>query len=371
VKFQVEKAAFSDAVSWAARTLPTRPATPTLAGLLIDAASGELQLSTFDFSTSAKAVVKADVFTPGKVLVNGRILADIVKALPNRPITIEINGSRVELTCDRSNFLLPTIPDHDYPALPELPTLGGTIPTALFAETVTMVAVAAGMDSTLPMLTGIKIEITGDSLTLAATDRYRLAVKEITWQPDTANMEINALIPAKNLADAARTLTGESVRLTFSSSDDGEKLIGIEAVGKKMTSRLLDAEFPKYKTLLPADSSTIVTLNTQSLIDSVKRVALVADRNSPVRCSFNEGEVILTAGNGDDPMATEVVECEISGDGLDIAFNHQYLIEGLNAVGSASSQLMFTSPNKPAVLAAAGSTTPNYRYLLMPVRLNG
>ena len=234
-----------------------------------------------------------------------------------------------------------------------------------------MVAVAAGMDSTLPMLTGIKIEIAGYSLTLAATDRYRLAVKEITWQPDTANMEINALIPAKNLADAARTLTGESVRLTFSSSDDGEKLIGIEAVGKKMTSRLLDAEFPKYKTLLPADSSTIVTLNTQSLIDSVKRVALVADRNSPVRCSFNEGEVILTAGNGDDPTATEVVECEISGDGLDIAFNHQYLIEGLNAVGSASSQLMFTSPNKPAILAAAGSTTPNYRYLLMPVRLNG
>jgi DNA polymerase-3 subunit beta len=371
VKFQVEKPAFNDAVGWAARTLPTRPATPTLAGLLIEANNGELELSTFDFATSAKASVKADVFTPGKVLVNGRILADIVKALPNKPITIEISGSRVELTCDRSNFLLPTIPDHDYPALPSLPTTGGNIETNVFAEAVTMVAVAAGMDSTLPMLTGIKVEISGNSLTFAATDRYRLAVKEISWQPDTPNIEINALIPAKNLADAARTLTGENVRLTFSSNDDGEKLIGIEAVGKKMTSRLLDAEFPKYKTLLPTESSTIVTLNTQSLMDSVKRVALVADRNSPVRCNFENGEVILTAGNGDDPTATEVVECEINGEGIEIAFNHQYLIDGLNAVGSDSTQLMFTSQNRPAVLAAAGSTTPNYKYLLMPVRLNG
>lgn len=369
MKFQVEKSAFSDAVSWAARTLPTRPATPTLAGLLIEAESNELQLSSFDFATSAKATLSADVIKPGKVLVNGRILADIVKALPNKPITIELNGSRVELTCDRSNFLLPTIPDADYPALPELPTLGGTIDTDVFSQAVTMVAVAAGIDSTLPMLTGIKVEISGNSLTLAATDRYRLAVKEIQWQPDKPNMEINALIPAKNLADAARALTGEKIRLTFSSSDDGEKLVGIEAANRKMTSRLLDAEFPKYKTLLPTESSTIVTLNTQALVDSVKRVALVADRNSPVRCSFENGEVLLTAGTGDDSSAKEIVECEINGDGLDIAFNHQYLIDGLNAMGVESTQLMFTSPNRPAVLAATGEKTPNYRYLLMPVRL--
>ncbi len=369
MKFQVEKAAFNDAVSWAARTLPTRPATPTLAGLLIEAGNSELQLSSFDFSTSAKATVAAEVFTEGKVLVNGRILADIVKALPNKPISIQVNSNRVELACDRSNFLLPTIPDNDYPALPDLPTLGGSITTSDFANAVTMVAVAAGLDSTLPMLTGIKVEISGNTLTLAATDRYRLAVKEISWQPDKPNLEINALIPAKNLADAARTLTGDNVRLTFSSSDDGEKLVGIEAANRKMTSRLLDAEFPKYKTLLPTESSTIVTLNTQALADSVKRVALVADRNSPVRCSFQDGEVVLTAGAGDDPSAREVVECEISGDGLDIAFNHQYLIDGLNAIGVESTQLMFTSPNRPAVLAAAGETEPNYRYLLMPVRL--
>ncbi len=369
MKFQVEKSAFSDAVSWAARTLPTRPATPTLAGLLIEATGSELQLSSFDFATSAKATVTAEVHQAGKVLVNGRILADIVKALPNKPITIEVTGARVELSCDRSNFLLPTIPDNDYPALPDLPTSGGSIPTQLFAEAVTMVATAAGIDSTLPMLTGIKVEISGNSLTFAATDRYRLAVKEITWNPDSPNMEINALVPAKNLAYAARTLTGENIRLTFSTSGDGEKLIGIEATNKKMTSRLLDAEFPKYKTLLPTESSTIVTINTQALADSVKRVALVADRNSPVRCSFQDGEVVLTAGAGDDPTATEVVECTIDGEGLDIAFNHQYLIDGLNALGTETTQLMFTSPNRPAVLAAGGEKDPNYRYLLMPVRL--
>lgn len=371
MKFQVERGPFTEAVSWAARTLPSRPARAELAGLMIDAKSGEIHLSTFDFETSAQATITANVATLGKILVNGKILADITKALPNKPITIEVTGNRVELTCDRSNFLLPTIPDENYPALPNLPQSGGTVNAIEFANAVSAVATAAGMDSTLPMLTGIKVEISGDSLTLAATDRYRLAVKEIKWTPDNNKIELQALIPARNLNDAAKTIAGDSVRVTFSTEEEDVRLVGVESTGRKTTSRLLDAEFPKYKTLLPTESSTVVTIDTQSLTDSVKRMALVAERNAPVRCSFNNSEVVLTAGNGDDPTATEVIECEINGEGLDIAFNHQYLIDGLNVLGSPKAQLMFTSPSKPAILAAGGEANPNYRYLLMPVRLTG
>jgi DNA polymerase-3 subunit beta len=366
VKFQVEKASFTDAVTWAARTLPTRPAVQALAGLLIESVGGDLHLSSFDFSTSAKAIVPANIQTPGKVLVNGRILADIVKALPNKPINIEVNNTRVELTCDRSTFALSTISDADYPALPDLPTSGGSIPKDIFTNAVTMVAAAAGIDSTLPMLTGIKLEISGESFTLAATDRYRLAVSEINWKPDDSKMNIEILIPAKFLSDAAQTLTSDEIRLTFSADNSGERLIGIETPNKKMTSRLLDAEFPKYKTLLPTDSSTTVTINTQSLIDSAKRVSLVGEKT--VRCEFQDGEVLIKATSGDTQNASEVVECEIEGDGLEIAFNEKYLTDGLRALGTESTQLLFTSSNRPAVLVGVGDKAANYRYLLMPVR---
>ena len=366
MKFQVEKSAFTDAVSWAARTLPTRPAIQALAGLLIEAMDGELHLSSFDFATSAKAIVSADIQKPGKVLVNGRILADIVKALPNKPINIEVNGTRVDLTCERSKFSLPTIPDDDYPSLPNLPTSGGNISKEIFANAVLMVAAAAGMDSTIPMLTGIKIEISGNSLTLAATDRYRLAVSDVNWKADDSKTSLDVLVPAKFLSDAAQTLSSEEVRLTFSSDGSNERLIGIETPNRKMTSRLLDADFPKYKTLLPSESSTKVTLNTQLLIDSTKRASLVGDKT--VHCAFEDGEVTITAKAGDTQNAQEVVECEIDGDGLEIAFNEKYLTDGLRALGTETAELQFTSSNRPAVLVGVGEKAANYRYLLMPVR---
>ena len=206
MKFRLERDVLADAVAWAARTLPSRPSMPMLAGLLVDAGADGLTLSSFDYEVSGRVAVAADVDEPGRVLVSGRLLADIARALPAAPVTVTSEGSRVEVRCGRSSFTLPTLPVDDYPTLPDMPGSTGTIPGATFAAAVAQVAIAAGRDDTLPTLTGIRVEIDGSTITLAATDRYRLAVREFAWNPENSALETNALVPARTLADTAKTL---------------------------------------------------------------------------------------------------------------------------------------------------------------------
>ena len=177
MKLRVERDVLADSVAWAARTLPSRPSMPVLAGLVLTAADGSLTLSSFDYEVSGKVTVAADIAESGTVLVSGRLLADIARSLPAQPVTIENEGTRVLLTCGRSSFTLPTLPVEDYPQLPAMPDSSGTITGQSFAAAVAQVAIAAGRDDTLPTLTGIRMEFEGANITLAATDRYRLAVR--------------------------------------------------------------------------------------------------------------------------------------------------------------------------------------------------
>jgi len=373
VKFRLERDVLADAVAWAARTLPSRPSMPMLAGLLVDAAPGGLTLSSFDYEVSGRVAVDADVDEPGTVLVSGRLLADIARALPAAPVTITSEGSRVEVRCGRSSFTLPTLPVDDYPSLPDMPGSSGTVPGSVLASAVAQVAIAAGRDDTLPTLTGIRVEIDGSSITLAATDRYRLAVRELQWTPEVSGLDTAALIPARTLADTAKSLAHcDVVHLALSASGAGDGLLGFEGDGRRTTTRLLDGEFPKYRALLPSDSATTADVETSALVDAVKRVSLVAERNTPVRLTFSGGEVELRAGAGDEAQATEAVECAIDGDPIEIAFNPQYLLDGLSAVDDATTRLSFTTSTRPAVLTGASvEGAPAYRYLLMPVRLSG
>jgi DNA polymerase-3 subunit beta len=373
VKFRLERDVLADAVAWAARTLPSRPSMPMLAGLLVDASGDGLTLSSFDYEVSGRVAVLADVDEPGRVLVSGRLLADIARALPAAPVTVTSEGSRVEVRCGRSSFTLPTLPVEDYPTLPDMPGSTGTVPGATLAAAVAQVAVAAGRDDTLPTLTGIRIEIADTQLTLAATDRYRLAVRDFPWSPEHSGLDTNALVPARTLADTAKSLGHcDVVHLALSASGAGDGLIGFEGDGRRTTSRLLDGEFPKYRALLPSESATVASVETSSLVDAVKRVALVAERNTPVRLMFSGDEVELRAGAGDEAQATEAVECAVDGDAIEIAFNPQYLLDGLSALDDASTRLSFTTSTRPAVLTGGSSdSAPSYRYLLMPVRLSG
>jgi len=371
---RVERDTLAHAVTWAARTLPSRPSMPVLSGVMLIAEQDSLTLSSFDYEISARVQVKVDVIESGKVLVSGRLLADITKSLPPAPVVIKLDGNRVSIECGRSSFTLPTLPVEDYPALPDMPTTAGNVDGDVFAEAVAQVAIAAGKDDTIPVLTGIRMEIDGSSITLAATDRYRLAVRTFPWSPTKTSIEVNTLIPARILADAAKSM-GSSKIVELAIAPDGQKLIGFEAEGMRTTTRLLDGEFPKYRSLLPNESSTTAIVDTSELVNAVKRVALVAERNTPIRMSFNHGEINMRAGSGDDAQATEVLEVNLEGDPIEIAFNPGYLLDGLNAIDAPKVRFSFTLATKPAVIT--GMTNDNadmqadYRYLLMPVRLTG
>ncbi|MGK5636865.1 DNA polymerase III subunit beta [Streptomyces sp. URMC 126] len=376
MKIRVERDVLAEAVAWAARSLPARPPVPVLAGLLLKAEDGSLSLSGFDYEVSARVSVEADVEEDGTVLVSGRLLADICRALPNRPVEISTDGVRATVVCGSSRFTLHTLPVEEYPALPQMPTATGTVPAEVFASAAAQVAIAAGRDDTLPVLTGVRIEIEGDTVTLASTDRYRFAVREFMWKPETPDVSAVALVPAKTLLDTAKSLSGgDSVSLALSGSGAGEGLIGFEGAGRRTTTRLLEGDLPKYRTLFPTEFNSVAVIETAPFVEAVKRVALVAERNTPVRLSFEQGVLILEAGSSDDAQAVEKVDARLEGDDISIAFNPGFLLEGLSAIDSPVAQLSFTTSTKPALLsgkpAVDAEADEAYKYLIMPVRLSG
>ena len=386
MELRVERDALSDAVVWTARSLPARPPMQVLLGLLLEVGPDEsgtdvLEISGFDYEVSSRVRLAAAADTAGRVLVPGRLLADIVRSLPAQPVDLRLDGTRVVLTCGPARFTLPTLPVEDYPKLPGLPPTAGTIGSDVFAAAVAQVALAAGRDDTLPVLTGVRFELEGGRLTLAATDRYRLAVRTLPWRPVDDAVSTTALVPARTLSETAKALTAApEITLALSGAGSSEGMIGFEGAGRRTTSRLLEGEFPKYRSLLPSESTAVAEVATAPFVEAVKRVALVAARNAPVRLSFSADGVVLEAGGADDAQASEQLECGWQGTASDepfqIAFNPQYLLDGLGAVDSDTTTLSFTGPTRPAVLTGKrdGDTSgaaADYRYLLMPVRLSG
>ena len=387
LKFRLVREDFAEAVAWVARSLPSRPTIPVLAGLLLTGSEDGLTISGFDYEISAVVQVPADIASPGSVLVSGRLLSDLTRSLPAKPVDVTVEGRRVSLTCGSARFSLPTLAVEDYPTLPTLPEETGVISADLFAEAIGQVAVAAGKDDTLPMLTGIRVEISGDTVVLAATDRFRLAVRELTWSTSSPSLEAAVLVPAKTLAEAAKAGTsGSEVHLALGagSAVGKEGLLGIRSAGKRSTTRLLDAEFPKFRQLLPAEHTAVATVGVAELTEAIKRVALVADRGAQVRMTFGDGVLNLSAGGDDVGEAEEDLPVEFAGEPLTIAFNPGYLTDGLGSLHTDRVTFGFTTPSRPAVLrptgdddVAAGGTGPfpavqtDYVYLLMPVRLPG
>ena len=389
LKFRLVRDDFADAVAWVARNLPSRPTVPVLAGVLLTGTEEGLTISGFDYEVSTEVQVAAEIASPGAVLVSGRLLSDITRALPNKPVDVSVEGTRVALTCGSARFSLPTMAVEDYPTLPTLPDDTGMVPSDVFTEAIGQVAVAAGRDDTLPMLTGIRVEISGDNVVLAATDRFRLAVREVTWSTTGADIEAAVLVPAKTLSEAAKTGTsGNDVHLSLGSgvTVGKEGLLGIRSDGKRSTTRLLDAEFPKFRQLLPSEHTAVATLGVAELTEAIKRVALVADRGAQVRMEFGDGVLRLSAGADDVGRAEEDLPVDFAGEPLTIAFNPTYLTDGLGSLHSERVSFGFTTPSKPAVLrpvsaddteATPGGSGPfpakqtSYVYLLMPVRLPG
>ena len=372
MKFVVERDSLVDAVNWVSKSISNRPITTALLGIVIDA-TDEIVLSGSDLETAAKAKFKAEISQKGKVLVPGKLLADISRSLPAKPITFTLEGSRVLVSAGSAKFTLPTLPLVEYPTLPELPSASGSLNSDLFATAVNQVAIAAGKDDSLPTLTGVFVEINKNQITLAATDRYRLAVRELTWSAQDANIETTSLLRARTLADAAKSLIGSSqVTIALAPAATNEKLVGFISEGKTMTSRVLDGSFPPYRHLLPSESTANAIIEVAPLLDSVRRVALVTDKTVPLRLNFSNNTLQLEAGTGDEAQATEKLDINYKGEDINIAFNPTFLTDGLTAIGTAFVNISFTGANKPAVLTgqteAGSAPITNYKYLLMPMR---
>jgi DNA polymerase-3 subunit beta len=373
MKFRVDRDVLAEAVTWTARTLPTRPPAPVLAGVRIEAdAGGTLHLASFDYEVSARSEIVADVSEPGTVLVSGRLLAEISRALPAKPVDVVLDGTKVIVTCGASRFTLLTMPVEDYPALPAMPPITGTVEGDELVKAVTQVSVAASRDDTLPLLTGVRVEIEGERVTLLATDRYRLALRELTWKPSAPDVSLVALVRARTLTDVAKSLGASSSVNVALNTGAGVDLIGFEAGGRHTTSLLVDGDYPAVRRLFPDETPIHAVVSTQALTDAAKRVALVAERNTPIRLSFSEGQVVLDAGQGDDAQASEALEALLVGEDISVAFNPQFLLDGLGALDTPFVRMSFTHPNKPVEFTGQetldGEDRPEYRYLLVPIR---
>lgn len=390
VSFRVERDDLSDAAAWVARSLPTKNTQPVLRAVVITADDNGLEFAGFDYEVSTRVRIGAEVSNPGRVAVAGKLLADIVANMPNKPVEVTTDGQKLVLQGAAARFELPIMSLDDYPQLPHLPQVTGSISPASLTGAVTQVAAAAGRDDTLPMLTGIHVEIDGENVTLTATDRFRLAQRHLTWEPASANVKADLLVPAKTLLDNARTLDtsiDEPVEIAVGAEDNigGEGLFGLHTGNRETTTRMLDAEFPNVEPLLPKEHTSIASVEVAPLMESIRRVSLVADRNAQLRLHFKDGQVTLFSSGADSGAAEETIDAAFTGaDELLIAFNAGYLREGLSVIGTNRVVFGFTEPSRPAIMipepeelpeADENGTFPTpdtyFTYLLMPVRLPG
>ena len=375
MKFQVNKDVLSDAVSFAVRLLPQRTTLPILGGILIEADANALRLSVFDYEVSAQAEIVAKVETSGRVLVSGRLLSEIASKLPNAPVDFTTDGSKVVVSCGSTKFSLLTMPVEEYPTLPEIPAISGTITGEAFQNAVHQVAVAASKDDVTPVLTGVQLEAGEKSISFVATDRYRVALREAAWQSNPAGVGAVALVPARTLQEVAKTFGNQGeISISITKSDERE-MIAFKANNRSVTSLLLKGNFPPVKSLFPDNIENYAVIATQDLIDSTRRVSLVLERESPLRYSFDEGAVSLEATGNETAQASENISAELEGKEIVVSLKPQFLIDGLAGVHSEFVKIAFTNndnPNKPGpvLISSHGSKektdSDSYRYLLQP-----
>lgn len=384
MKIRVERDALADAVAWVARSLPNRPTAPILAGLLMNASGDEVTLSSFDSTTSAQVTMPAEVTDEGTVLVSGRLLNEIARSLPNKPVEMVADHTQVELTCGSARFSLQTLPVDEYPTLPEMPTQTGLVDASVFEKSVSQVVIAAGRDELLNVFTGVRVEINGDRLSLLATDRYRMALKELTWQPSSPDIEGAVLVPGRVLADTAKSLTsGKTVTVSLSTTEsEGEGLVGFIGEGAKgrreATTRLLNQAFPKVRHLMDVVGTVTVRVPTADLLAAVKRVSLVAERNTPLRMLIEDEHIALEAATGDQAHASEAIEAQVDVVGEEksieaAGFNPHYLLDALGALDAPYAHFSFTAPGKPCLITGLatidGDQLFDYRHVIMLMRL--
>ncbi|MGV8894991.1 MAG: DNA polymerase III subunit beta [Rhodoglobus sp.] len=376
MKFQVNRDVFSEAVSFAVKLLPQRTTLPILSGVLIETTQDGLVLSSFDYEVSARTEISATVEEPGRVLVSGRLLADIASRLPNAPVTFSTDEGRITVACGAGHFTLLSMPVEEYPTLPHVSDKAGVLRAEDFAAAIAQVAIAASRDDVTPVITGVQLEVSENSLSLVATDRYRVAVRQIDWDAGNSGVEAaTALVPARTLIEIGKTF-GHSgnISVAITSSDDRE-LIAFQADKKTVTSLLIKGNFPPVRRLFPDTVDNYAVINTAELIEAVRRVSLVLEREAALRFTFSIEGVTLEAIGSEQAQASESIDAFLTGVDTVVSLKPQFLLDGLSSVHSEFVRISFTktdNPNKPGpVLITSQSSkdqpgADNYKYLLQP-----
>lgn len=376
MKFQVNRDVFSEAVSFAVKLLPQRTTQPILSGVLLDAKDGVVTLSSFDYEVSSRTEIAAEVDEPGTALVSGRLLADIASRLPSAPVRFSTEDGKIAVSCGSARFTLLSMPVEEYPTLPQIAEQTGVLPAEDFSTAVAQVAVAASRDDVTPVITGVQLEVGDNSLSLVATDRYRVAVRAIDWDSGSTSVEgTTALIPARTLSEIGKTFAHSgTVSVAIVRGDDRE-LIAFSADKKTVTSLLIKGNFPPVKRLFPETVDNYAVINTAELIEATRRVSLVLDRDAALRFTFSVDGLTLEATGTEQAQASETIDAHLHGDDTVVSLKPSFLLDGLSAVHSEFVRISFTkteNPNKPGpVLITSQSSkdqpgADNYKYLLQP-----
>src|SRR6267154_1869134 len=365
LRITVSKDELAAKLAVVARAVSTRTTVLVLGGIQLRAEAGQLHLSATDMEVSLRATVEAQVAAEGTVVVPGKLLLDIARSLPDSDVTIEHKPEEavVVVTAGTANYRLHTYSSEDFPRLPEIEDAGlHGIDREALVETVARVGRSASRDESRPVLTGILVRFEPGKIVMAATDSYRLAVKETPVEGTLPELE--AIIPARALQELAR-IAGSSDEIQLGLQ---ENHVVFGAEGTWLTTRRIDGQFPNYRQLLPEQFEYELPLPRDELLDVVRRVSLMAQRNSPLRLRFAEGELTVSAVTQDVGEARESLPAPFTGDAMEIGFNAEFLRDGLESVASETIKFKLISPLRPAVLEGEAD---DYVYLIMPIRLAG
>lgn len=379
----VDAAALAEATQSVARVIPNRPATPILAGMLVESAAGTVLLSGFDYESAVRVTMPAEIQQPGRVLVPGRLLAEIAGAFPTGPVSINVGAGEAELTGEGTSFVLQTLPVEDYPALPSAPPVAGSVDLAVFDRAAQQAVIAAGRDELLPIFTGVLIDVDGATLTMLATDRYRMAVRGLDWEPADPQAKARLLVPARGLGAVSRgLLPGSRVELGFDPDPAAASMISFGGRAKFgevwQTSRLIDGAFPDFGPLLQIEPDTRVRVATTALRDAIRRAALVLERNTPLRLFVEDQQCSLTAASSTHARSSIAVATQNefqSAEPVALAgFNPSFLLDALSVVDTPYVELAITDRQRQCLVVGLaeleGNPDASYRHVIKTLRMS-
>jgi DNA polymerase-3 subunit beta len=367
MKFSIPREQFVTSLGVAVRGVSTRSAIQTLSGVLVKAAGGKVELQATDMELGIRVSLDAQTEQDGAAVLPGRLLLDVIRSLPKDDLSIEYRASQqdVEVVSGTAQFHLRTLPLEDFPKLPEPGGNVMSVPTKQFVETIGRVARSASRDETRPHLTGVLVSASGQELRMVATDSYRLSVKETSLE-QALEGELEANVPARTLQELARIAGAE-----------GEGEIQVAALENQvvfsvgdtvLSSRLVEGRFPNYRQLLPETFEHELRLSTAEVLDVVRRISLLAQKNAPLRMGFSEGTLEVSAQTPDVGEASEALPVPFSGESLEIGFNPEFLRDGLESAESDELVLKLISPLRPGLIQSGDDG--GFTYLVMPIRLN-